>query len=135
LLALTTDRAWRDGTEDNTVTPRSHAAVVSAMWVGTRGKVRSCPRCRHLCSATLGGGRRGRPGERSRVNLSQLIIGRLLLAAAVCRLLVTSEGNDAYRLHGTPYRSSYCSRYNAALSRLFPNFEQNSNSCKRTSNV
>jgi len=55
------------------------------------------PRCRRVCSPTLGGERRGRPGERGRVNLSQLIIGRLLLAAIVCHLLVTSKGNDAYR--------------------------------------
>jgi len=56
------------------------------------------PHCRRLCSAILGGGRRGRPGERGRVNLSQLLIGRLLLAAVVRRLLVTSKGNNALSL-------------------------------------
>jgi len=106
-------------------TPRSHAAltVVSAIWVGTRWNMRSCPHCLHLCSSTLGGGRRGCPSERGRVNLSQLIIGHLLLAAVVRRLLVTSKGNDAYRLHSMPYRSSYCRRYNVALPRPFSNLE------------
>jgi len=96
---------------------RAALTVVSAVWVGTRGNVRSCPRCRRLCSSTLGGGRRGRPGERGRINLSQLIIGCLLLAASVYRLLVTSKGNDAYCLHGMPYR------YSAASLRPFSNFE------------
>jgi len=106
-------------------TPRSHVVltVVSAVWVDIRGNLQSCPHCRHLCSPTLGGGRRGGPGKRGRVNLSQLIIGCLLLVAIVRRLLVTSKGNDAYSLHRTPHCSSYCHRYNAAPPRLFSNLE------------
>ena len=105
--------------------PRSHAAltVVSAVWVGTRWNMRSCPRCLHLCSSTLGGGRRGCPSERGRLNLSQLIIGRLLLAAVVRRLPVTSKGNDADRLHGTLYCSSNYRHYNGTQTRPFLNFE------------
>jgi len=89
---------WRRGRPP---TSRSHATltVVSAMRLGTRRNVRSCPHCRRLCSPTLGGGRRGRPGKCGRVILSPLVIGRLLLAAVIRRLLVTSKGNDAYHLH------------------------------------
>jgi len=63
------------------------------------GNVLSCPHCRRLCNPPLCSGRRGRPGKCGRVILRQLVIGRLLLAAIVRRLLVTSKGNDAYRLH------------------------------------
>jgi len=106
-------------------TLRSHAAatVVSAVWVAICGKRAIMPHCRRLCSPTLVGGRRGRPGERGRVNVSQLIIGPLLFAATVHHLLVTTKGNDAYRLQGMPYRSSYCHCYNAAPPRLCSNFE------------
>jgi len=39
--------------------------AVSEAWVGTRGKVRSCPpvvTCRRHFRPAFGGGRRGRPG-------------------------------------------------------------------------
>ena len=96
LLAVTRDCTWRDGAEDH---PRHTDGQCS---VGGQTCERAImPRCQRLCSPTMGGGRRERTGECSRVNLSQLIIGRLLLAAVVRRLLVTSKGNDAYRLHST----------------------------------
>ena len=76
--------------------------VISAVWVATRRNARSCPRCWRLCTPALGGGRKGRPGEQGIVNLSQLIIGSLLFAAVVRRLLVT---NQQRYLRGMPYRT------------------------------
>ena len=100
-------------------TMRYHATVteVSAVWVVARGNVRSCPHCRRLCSPTLGGEKRGRPGEHGSQfeSINYWTLAACGGAAIVCRLLVTSKGNDAYR--------------------PFSNFEQNLNSCKRTPNV
>ena len=83
-------------------------------------------------SPTLGSGRRGRPGERGRVNLRRWIIGRLLLAAVVCLSWWSSKGNDADRLN-MPYRSSYCRRYNATCGQCRGHF-QTSNKIRMVAN-
>jgi len=111
LLAIIRDHAWcTHGVIDHPC----HAPTPSWRWSVPHGcaHVEKCdhiPRCRRLCSSTLGSGRRGSPSEHSRVNWSQLIIGHLLLATVVRRLPKTSKENDADRLNAQyQYRSSYC---------------------------
>jgi len=120
LLAVIRDRAWHNSTENHprrAPMPRWRWSVQCG-WalVGT---------CDHapIVGVYVVLFRRWKERMYRRTQQSQLIMGRLLLAAVVHYLLVTSKGNDAYRLHGTPYRSSYYRHYNAALPRLFSNFQ------------